>query len=42
MGNCSSCCGNSDPNEIVTEKHGKKLKGVNASNPASDPLVDEI
>jgi hypothetical protein len=41
MGNCSSCCGKADSNEIVTEKSLNKLKGVGNAG-KNDPLVDEV
>ena len=28
MGNCATCCGKTDTNEVVTEKQTSKLKGV--------------
>lgn len=31
MGNCGTCCGKADTNEIVTEKQAKQ-KGVHAGN----------
>ncbi len=40
MGNCSSCCGKADTNEIVTEKNVNKLKGVGSGK--NDPLIDEV
>jgi len=39
MGNCSSCCGKADTNEIVTEKNVNKLKGVGSAK--SDAHGDE-
>ncbi len=38
MGNCGSCCGKADTNEIVTEK-ALKQKGVHNAN---DQLMNEI
>ena len=32
MGNCATCCGKADTNEIVTEKQNHKLKGVSNDN----------
>lgn len=40
MGNCGSCMGKADSNEIITEKgSGKKIK---ASNAGADILINEI
>lgn len=36
MGNCSTCCGKSDTNEVTTEKSLSKIKGV------SDYLKDDL
>lgn len=34
MGNCATCCGKNDGNEVVTEKHyHAKVKGVYAEAP---------
>ncbi len=35
MGNCTTCCGKADTNELVTEKlnYHQKLKGVSSEAP---------
>jgi hypothetical protein len=38
MGNCGSCCGKADTNEIITEKKAQQ-KGVHSAN---EHLVNDI
>jgi hypothetical protein len=42
MGNCATCCGKTDTNEIVTEKQNyhQKLKGVSNDAPGGTAGYD--